>query len=49
MGLLQNDDGSLVLIGQLLGGGVVFSEPLGVQLEYVGSWVIFGSISVAAP
>jgi len=29
---------------------IVFcSEPLGVQLEYAGSSVIFGSISAAAP
>jgi len=31
------------------GGDLVVSEPLGVQLDYVGSWVIFGSISAAAP
>ena len=31
------------------GGDLVVSEPLGVQLDYVGSWVIFGRISAAAP
>jgi len=29
-------------------GDLVCCEPLSVQLEYVVSWVIFGSISVAA-
>jgi len=28
---------------------LVCSEPLDVQLEYAGSWVVFGSISAATP
>ena len=49
MGLLQDDDESLVLIGYLLNDrDLVCSKPLSVQLEYAGS-LVFGSISAAAP
>jgi len=50
VGLLQDGDEGLVLIGYLLNGrDLVCSKTLGVRLEYIGSWVIFGSISAAAP
>ena len=49
MDLLQDDDEGFVLIGYLLNDrDLVCSKPLGVQLEYVDSWV-FGSISATAP
>jgi len=45
----RDDDECLVLIGNLLNDrDLVSSDPVGVQLEYVGSWVV-GSISDAAP
>jgi len=47
--LLQDDDEGFVLMGYLLNDrDLVCSKPLGVQLEYVDSWV-FGSISATAP
>ena len=50
MVLLKDDQECLVLASQLLDNvDLACSEPLGVQLQNAGSWVIFGGIDAAEP